>query len=117
MNSYPRLPKAISFGGSETGRLWSEAAYRADDYAVGSLVCEVAGRRDNHLEGDLPLPRGVNKAGKRVQRLRPLVNKGFAASNMLFLLRFFTTMQQGLKGKRKDSALGGFSARNARFAG
>ena len=29
----------------------------------------------------------------------------------------FTAMQQGFKGKRKDSALGGFSARNARFAG
>ena len=28
-----------------------------------------------------------------------------------------TAMQQGFKGKRKDSALGGFSARNARFAG
>ena len=52
------------------------------------LVCEIACRRDNHLEGDLLLPRGVNKAGKRVQSLRSLVNKGFAASNMQFSLRF-----------------------------
>ena len=29
----------------------------------------------------------------------------------------FTTMQQDFKGKRKDSALGGFSAQNASFAG
>ena len=63
----------------EAGRLWPEASYRTDDYAVGSLVCEVAGRRDDHLEGDLPLPRGIDKAGQRVQRLRPLVNQGFAA--------------------------------------
>ncbi len=56
-----------------------QAAYRADDDAVRTLVGEVACCSQDHLERHVALSRRVDQAGKGVQGFRPFRHKGFAA--------------------------------------